>query len=74
MKNSKVNGFAVIEHRGREITEAQAFALADEDKKHVRRKTNGPHHEAKWAQHLQLKVVSPVVCKNVFGVVTLVKC
>lgn len=53
MNNSKVNGFAVIVHQGREITEAQYAALSVEDQNKCKKHINGPHHEAKWARHLK---------------------
>jgi hypothetical protein len=49
MHNQKVNGFPVIVHKGREITEAAYAALSDDEKHTAKRKVNGPHHSAKWA-------------------------
>lgn len=49
MNQQKVNGFPVIVHRGREITETQYESLDVEERKKATRKVNGPHVTAKWA-------------------------
>lgn len=46
---SKVNGFEVRVYLGREITLGEFEKLSPEERQKVVVKTNGPHHNAKWA-------------------------
>ncbi len=50
-EQSRVDGFRVIVHDGREITQAEFDKLPPEQQDKAQVRTNGPHHNALWARH-----------------------
>ncbi len=65
---SRIAGFSVIVHQGKEITQAQV------DKEHLQQevttKVNGPHHDANWAQDVKTHTAQELHKKVFFGMPT----
>jgi len=58
-KSRNPNGREVLVFEGKEIAREAMEKLSDEQVTEVKKRTNGPHHEAKWARDL-----SDIVCEN----------